>query len=172
MHDEEPDLVENRDDRDGEVRRVRAVAPGRLPVAADPEAGEREDERREAERRERGGVDDESGEEPADRAGDAAAQERDRDERDEEQFRPGAVHVDLGEDRDLRHRRHEEQDGDLHAIQGAHVWCFLVGTRTETAASELRSANGCTSTCRNDDVSVAWAYVTLPIGIPAGYRSG
>ena len=78
MDDEEPDLVEDGDDRDREVRRVRAVAAGRLPVPADPEAGEREDERREAERAERGGVDDQAGEEAADRAGDAAAQERDR----------------------------------------------------------------------------------------------
>ena len=53
MDDEEPGLVENGDDGDREVRRVRAVAAGRLPVPADPEAGEREHERREAERPER-----------------------------------------------------------------------------------------------------------------------
>ena len=119
-----------------------AVAPGRLPVAADPEAREREDERGEPERPERGGVDDQAGEEAAGRAGDAAAQERDRHERHEKQVGRRSEHVDLGEDRDLSHRRHEQQDGDLHAIPGAHLWCFFLGTRTETAWSELRSAKG------------------------------
>ena len=41
--------VEDRHDRDREVRRVRTVAAGRLAVTADPVAGEREDERREPE---------------------------------------------------------------------------------------------------------------------------
>ena len=33
----------------------------------------------------------------------------------------------------LRHRRYKQQDGDLHAIPGTHLWCFLAATRTETA---------------------------------------
>ena len=138
MNHEEPDLVEDCDDRDREVRRVRAVSSGRLPITTDPEAGEREDERRQAERRERRGVDDQTGEETPERAGDAAAEERDRDERHEKQVRRRPEHVDLGEIRNLSHRRHEQQDGDLHAIPGTHLWCFL--TRTETAWSELRFA--------------------------------
>ena len=73
MEDERADRVEDGDDGDGEQRRVRAVASGRLAVAADPEAGEREQERGEAERAELGDVEQEPGPEAADRAEDRAA---------------------------------------------------------------------------------------------------
>ena len=63
-HEAQQDLpvgVEDRDDRDRQVRRVEAVARGRLAVAADPEAGDREQQRREAERAERRGVEQQAG---------------------------------------------------------------------------------------------------------------
>ena len=83
MHDERADGVEHRHDGDGEQRRVGAIAPGRLAVASDPEAGEREQERREAERAEAGDVDQEAGPEAGDGAEDRALCERDGDEGDE-----------------------------------------------------------------------------------------
>ena len=55
------DRVEHGDDGHREQRRVRAVAPGRLAVAADPEAGEGEQERREPERAELRDVEHEPG---------------------------------------------------------------------------------------------------------------
>ena len=72
-----------------------AVAAGRLAVAADPVAGEREQERGEPERPERRGVDEQPGEEAADGADDRAAEERDRDERDEQEVGHAAEHVEI-----------------------------------------------------------------------------
>ena len=50
MQDERADRVENGDHGDRRERRVRAVAAGRLAVAADPVAGDRQQQRRDAER--------------------------------------------------------------------------------------------------------------------------
>src|SRR5437764_2257510 len=82
-HEVEDELAERRedgDDGDGDERRVAAVAAGRLAVAADPVAGDSQDERREPERAEVGGVDDEPGAEAAGGAEDGAAQARDADQ--------------------------------------------------------------------------------------------
>src|SRR3954454_1851228 len=65
------DRDDHRRDGDGEVRRVRAVAAGRLAVAADPVAGRREHERRNAEDRAEGrDVDQEPRSEAGERAED------------------------------------------------------------------------------------------------------
>ena len=74
VQDERAERYEHRHDGDREERRVRAVAAGRLAVAADPVAGEREQERGDAERPEVRRVDEQPGEEAADRAEDRAAQ--------------------------------------------------------------------------------------------------
>src|SRR5579862_63534 len=54
---ERAERIQDRDDTDGEDRRMETVACGRLAVTADPVARERQEQRREAERAERGGVD-------------------------------------------------------------------------------------------------------------------
>ena len=102
---------------------------------------------------ERRGVDEEPGEEAADGAGDAAAEQGDRDERDEQDVGDGAEDVDLREDRDLGDRRDEEQGGGLDAVAERHRRGFF-GTSTATASSEPRFAKGCTCTWRNVAVSV------------------
>ena len=146
---------------------MRAVAAGRLSVATDPVAGEREHERREPKRAERCRIDEEPCEEASDGARDAAAQQGERDERDEQKVGDGAEDVGLGEDRDLRNRRHKEQHGGLDAVEQAHRrWC--VGTSTPTASSEPRFAKGCTCTWRKLAVSATPTDVTRPIGIPYG----
>ena len=78
MERERARRVEDGDDDDGEQRRVRAVAAGRLAVAADPVPGERQQQRREAERLERRRVDERGPpKNPADGTEERAAQERD-----------------------------------------------------------------------------------------------
>jgi hypothetical protein len=165
MHDEQAELVEDGHDGNREERGMRTVAARGLPVTPDPVAGERQHERREAHRAESRGVDEESREEAADGADDAAAQQSERHERDEQQVRHCAEDMELGEDRDLCDRRHEEQDGSLDAVNQAHWFCF-VGTSTATASSAPRSAKGCTCTCRNASVSVTPTDETWPIGMP------
>ena len=146
MHDQQPERVEHGDDRDRRERRVPAVASGRLAVAADPVAGDREHERREPEGAERRCVDEQAGEEAADRAEDRAAQQRDGDERDEQDVRHAAEHVHLREDRDLEDRRDEEQHRGLEAVDPVHR--FFVEISAATASSESNRANGVTCTVR------------------------
>src|SRR5919206_157409 len=68
VEDELAERGEDGDDGDGDERRVAPVATGRLAVAADPVAGDGEDEGRQPERPEVGGVEDEAGAEPSGRA--------------------------------------------------------------------------------------------------------
>src|SRR6478752_30685 len=63
VQDQRAELDEDRRDGDRDIRRVPAVAAGRLPVAADPVAGDGEQQRGDAERGEVGRVDDQPGEE-------------------------------------------------------------------------------------------------------------
>ena len=88
---------------------MRAVASGRLAVASDPVAGDREDERREPEPAERRGVDEQAGEEPGARADDGSAEQRDGNERHEQHVGDAVEDVYLREDRDLQDRRDEER---------------------------------------------------------------
>jgi hypothetical protein len=44
VQEQQAERIEHRHDGDGEERRVRAIASGRLAVASDPVAGEREHE--------------------------------------------------------------------------------------------------------------------------------
>jgi hypothetical protein len=71
---ERGDLVEDRDDRDRQHRRVRAVTSGRLAVAPRPITGDRQEERGEAERAEHAGVHQQPRTETGDCAEDRAAQ--------------------------------------------------------------------------------------------------
>ena len=168
VHDEQSELVEHRHDGDREERRVRAVAAGRLAVAADPVARERQHERREAERAERGRVDDEPGEEAADRTDDAAAEQGDRDERDEQHVGHGAEDVDLREDRDLGDRCDEEQGGGLDAVADGHR-CRLLRDehRDRFERAEVRERLHLHLEERGRVRGVD-AYVTVPIGMPYG----
>ena len=77
-----------------EERRVGAVAAGRLAVAADPVAGDREQQRGDAERPEVRRVDEQPGPEAGDGAEDRAAQQRDAEQRDEQEVRRAAEDVD------------------------------------------------------------------------------
>ena len=133
-------------------RRVRAVAAGGLAVPADPVARDRQHERRETELPERRGVDEQAGEEAADRAGDRAAQQRDCDEHHEQEVGDAAEDVHLREDRDLEDRRDEEEHRGLEAVEDAHR--FLVEMSAATASSESKRANGATVTVRNVAMSV------------------
>ena len=160
------DRVEHGDDGDRGERRVRAVAAGRLAVAPDPVAGERQHERRQPELAERRRVDEEAGEEAADRADDGAAQERDGDERHEHEIRHAAEHVHLREDRDLKDRRDEEQCRGLEAVDARHR--FFVETSAATASSESKLANGWTFTVRKVAMSLVPTLSTRPIGMPYG----
>src|SRR6266576_2979794 len=78
MEDERADRVEQRHDRDGDERCVRAVSAGRLAVAPDPVAGDGQQERGDAEGLQRRRVDDEAGAETGGRAEDRSAEEGDR----------------------------------------------------------------------------------------------
>ena len=121
-----------------------AVAAGRLAVAADPVAGDREHERRQAERAERRRVDDQAREEAAEGADDRAAQQRDGDERHEQKVRHASEDVHLREDRDLEDRRDEEEHRGLDAVEPVHR--CLVEISAATASSESSCANGVTCT--------------------------
>ena len=125
---------------------MRAVAPGGLAVAADPVAGERQDERGEAELAERRRVDEQAGEEAARGADDRPAQQRHGDERHEQEVGHAAEHVDLREDRDLKDRRDEEQRRGLEAVDRRHgsFGERFVATRAATESSESKWANGAT----------------------------
>src|SRR5205085_3879152 len=146
---------------------VRAVAAGRLAVAADPVAREREQQGADAERAEVRGVDQEPAREAGDRPGDRAAEERDAEERDEQQVRRSVQDRHLGEDRGLEDRRQEDRDGHLRRIQAQHS-CGLVGTRTSTNSSDEKSAKGWTWMFLYRSVSTCPTLVTTPIGRPFG----
>src|SRR4029450_2777371 len=155
VHDERPDRVEHGHDRDGQERRVRAVASRRLAVAPDPEPGEREQERREAERAEPRDVEQQARPEAGDRAEDRALRERDRDEGDEHEVGRAAEDSDLGHDRHLEDRHEEEEDccfrgGGDHGICGRGLWL----ASTSTYWSDEKSTNGITWTSWNGSTSV------------------
>ena len=62
---------------------------------------------------------------------------------------------------------HHDRRSDKALQQGSSGFPDLVLARNgKVKFLELKSAKGCSSTWRNEDVSVAWAYVTSPIGIP------
>ena len=154
---------------DGEQRRVRAVASGRLAVAADPEAGEREQERGEAERADLRDVEHEPGPEAGERSEDRAGRECDGDEEDEDEVGRAAEDSDRGDDRHLHDDGEEEEhrrfrDGEGHGIFGRGLSLI----RTTTASTELKSTSGITWTTWNVSMSVWPTFVTTPIGIPLG----
>src|SRR5919201_949536 len=171
---ERADRVGDRDDADGDERCVRPVAPGRLAVAPDPVAGDREEKRRDAERVQVGRVDHEPRAESSDRAGDRPAQERDRDEGEQEQVRAPAEEGERGDDRDLDDRRDEQQHRRLRWLDRDHgsFGCGFLVTSTATASSEPKSTNGSTWICLKRSVSVWPTLVTRPIGRSAGYSEG
>src|SRR6478609_7431629 len=138
VQDQRAELDEDRRDRDRHVRRVATVAARGLAVAADPVAGDREQQRGDAERGEVGRVDDQAGEEAGARAVDRAAQQRDRDQRQQHHVGVAAQNVDLAEDRHLEDRRHEHQQRDLGGLEqaGPHGWFRFFGTSTSTECSE------------------------------------
>ena len=133
--DERADRVEHRDDGDREQRRVRAVAPGRLAVAADPVAGERQQQRGDAERPEVRGVDEQAAEEAGGRAEDRPAQERDRDERHEQQVGRAADDLDRVQDRDLDDRGDEDDERALSASSALTARPF--GTSTSDGVERV-----------------------------------
>ena len=169
MQDERADRVEDRDDGDGEQRRVRAVASGRLAVAADPEAGEGQEERGEAERAELGDVEHEAGPEARDRAEDRALRERDGDEHHEHEVGRAAEDPDRGDDRHLEDAA-TKKSAAAFAMCGHHGICGsrLVLTSTITPSSDLKSTDGMIWTFWNGSMSVWPTFVTSPIGIPRG----
>ena len=127
-----------------------AIASGRLAVAPDPVAGDRQHERRETEPAERRGVDEQPGEEASACADDRPAEERDGDEHHEQHIRHASEHVHLREDRDLHDRREEEERGGLDAVDDVHgsFGVRFVATRAATESSEPSDANGVTCTVR------------------------
>src|SRR5579864_9424282 len=148
-------------------------ASRRLAVAADPVAGDGQDERGEAELAESRRVDDEAGEEPGDGADDRPAEERDADERHEQHLRDAAEHVYLREDRDLSDGGDEQQRRGLEAVGDAHGFARgCLGTSAATASSESMFASGCTCTVRKLAMSLVPTATTRPIGMPYGYSSG
>src|SRR5262249_18886514 len=145
-------------------RRMKAVAGGRLPVAPDPEAADREQQRGEPERAERRRVEQEAGEKARDRAEHRAAQQRDRQQGDEHDAR-GAERAVLGQHRELEERRDEENDAGLQT--GHYREAF--GTRTITERTDEKSTSGRTWMLLNRFASLSLSLVTVPIGIPCGY---
>ena len=147
VQDEDADRVEHGDDGNRDERRVRAVAAGRLAVAPDPVAADREHERRQAERLEVGGVDEQAAEEAPRRAEDRAAQQCDGHDRHEEKVRHAAEDVDVREQRHLHDGDEEEQSSRLDDVEWVHLRSS--GTRIATESSDEKSANGFTWMCLN-----------------------
>src|SRR6476659_5676888 len=80
VQDERPERVEDRHDGDGDAGRVTSVAAGRLAVAADPVAGDRQQQRGDPEGLERRRVDDETRSEAGGGAEDRSAEQRHADQ--------------------------------------------------------------------------------------------
>ncbi len=123
-----------------------AIASGRLSVASDPVAGDGEHERGQSQRAERRSVDEQSGEEAAERADDRSAQKRHGHEHDEQEVGHAAEHVHLREDRYLKDRRDEEEHRGLEAVDSVHRCVF--GISAATASSDWSCADGVTCTLR------------------------
>src|SRR5579864_712524 len=173
VDEQSAERIEDRHHGDREERRVPTVPSGRLAVAADPVAGDGQDERGEAELAESRRVDDEAGEESGDGADDRPAEERDADERHEQHLRDAAEHVYLREDRDLSDGGDEQQRRGLEAVGDAHGFARgCLGTSAATASSESMFASGCTCTVRKLAMSLVPTATTRPIGMPYGYSSG
>jgi hypothetical protein len=109
---------------------VRAVATSGLSVAADPVAGEREQQRGLAEPAEIRNVEQEAGGEPDRRTPDRATQERHGDERHEQEVRRPTEDVDRADDRRLEHHRGEHQCGRLEDVE-AHRTSTVTERRFE-----------------------------------------
>ena len=139
MEEERTELDEDRRHGDGDERRVCAVAAGRLAVAADPVAGDRQQQRGDPERLQGRDVDDEADGEPRDRAEDRPSQERDRHQRHEHEVGGAVEDVDLREQRDLHDRRDQQDRGSLGGV-GDHRRFFGISTSTELRV--LKSAKG------------------------------
>ena len=169
MQEQRSDRVEDGDDEDGEVRRVAAVAAGRLAVAADPVGADGEQERGDAEGLQLRRVHEQPGHEARRRAEERAAQERHAEQRHEQQVRHRARDVDRREERDLDQRGDEEERRRLDDVRGHGsdgVGRRLL--RTTTESSEPKRTNGEICTSLYSDVSVWPTLVTLPIWIPRG----
>ena len=119
---------------------MRPVAAGRLAIAADPVAGNRQKQRRDAERLQRRRVDDEPGAEARGRPEDRSAQERNGDEGDEHEVGRSVEDVDLREQRHLKDRGDEENRGAFRDV-GCHRF---FGINTTSELSVLKFTNGCT----------------------------
>src|SRR5436190_8114921 len=167
--------VEDGHDQDRQVRGVEAVARGRLAVAPDPEASNRQEQRREPQRVEVGDVDEQARAEPGDGAEDRAAEEGDREQHDEQQVGAAAERRVTAEDGHL-HEHGDEEEG--RSLQGVHQRCFTCwtgfgfGTRTSTDCSDERSANGWTWICLKMSVSFWPTLVTAPTGMLPGKIDG
>src|SRR5215203_2825536 len=155
----------NRGDEHGQERRVRAVAAGRLAVAAGPVARQRVEERSHAERVERHYVDEEPCEEAGRRADNRPAQERDREEREQEHVGDAAGDVERREDRDLEQGGDEDDRRDDGALGEAHgsSGCGRRGTSTSTASRAGKSTSDSISTCCQRSVLSPPTKETRPI---------
>src|SRR5262245_10544163 len=172
MHPEVAQRVEDRDDGDRQERRMRAVPAGRLAVAADPVAGERQEQRARAERLQVRGVDEEPGVEACDRAEDRASQESDGRKRDEHEVGRAAARLDAREDRALEDHGREEDDAGLQDV-GEHVsgpgpWAR--GSRPSSARRSRPAARSArTGRCRRPTGS--WTSPSRS-GCPSGRATG
>ena len=163
-----PSAVEDRDHGHGQERRVRAVAGGRLAVAAAPVADERQQQRRDAERPERRRVEQQAGPEAGRRADDRARQERDERDRDEDDVGAAAADLQRREDRELRQERHEDDAACLEQVAGhGSVGSGPVRRAMTTWSSPSRSANGLRWTSLKGSVSLWLTAVDLADGDPA-----
>src|SRR5439155_1245543 len=145
----------------------RPVPSCRLAVAADPEAGEREQERGEAERPEPGDIEQQSRPEAREGPEDRSLREGDCDDRDENEIRRAAEDPDRLDDRDLHHDGEEEEPGRFRRGQD-HGTARLVGTSTRTTSRDVKSTSGSTCTSWNGSMSVCPTFVTRPIGMSRG----
>src|SRR5215212_3700360 len=165
------DGEEERDHGDGYERGVGAVAPGRLAVASDPVAGERQQQRGDAEGPEVRGVKQEAGPEAGDRTEDRAPQERDHEQQHEHEVRGAAEHVEGADDRRLDDDGKEEQQRRLERVgeeRHGNVGSGVLRFRTSTASSESKSTNGSTWICWLASMSVWPTLVTTPIWMLRG----
>src|ERR671931_63167 len=174
VEDQRAELVEHRDHRDRKQRRVCTLATGRLAVAPDPVARERQQQRREPEHPEVAGVREQAGAEAGDGAEHRAAQQRDAYDRDQQELWTAVEEVDLREDRDLQDHGNEQESRRLGGVGGDHgaTGTRLFETSAVTESSEPKLTYGSIWIVLKYAVSVWPTLATLPIWMPIGKSDG
>src|SRR5215210_709018 len=161
VQEQRPDLYEDGRHGDRDEGRMAAVTAGRLAVAADPVAGDRQEQRGDAERAQGGRVDEQPGREAGGGAIDRPAKERDRDQGEEDDVGIATQDRDVREDRHLQDRSDEDEHGGLERLEQVDRHRLRsFSTSTITDWSESKCTRGETCACQKRSTSLWLAPLT------------